>query len=169
MNEWWAEQLALRYRTSCRWSAVIYPTIPLGDGGAQPDRISLCFPGTYGVRIKTLRSVYMDLGGELGEQGFRWIFVLQNHGSPMHNLALDQAGDYFSDTYHGVMINLFGLEPPGTSDPVLPSESEKEAGIDIHSGTSETSRILFIKPDLVDPAYRSARPLIEPIRPHSQA
>ena len=60
---------------------------------------STVFPGTYAIRSSTLRSVFMDLASELGEQGFRWIFVVHGHGAPNHNRMLDQAGDYFHDTY----------------------------------------------------------------------
>jgi creatinine amidohydrolase/Fe(II)-dependent formamide hydrolase-like protein len=159
MNEWWAERLAEEIVKRPGWTAVIYPTIPIGDGGANEIGSKFVFPGTYGVRLKTLRAVYMDLGTELGEQGFRWVFVLQNHGSPLHNLVLDQAGDFFHDTYGGQMVNLFGLEPPGSeNESQVAPEFKAENGIDIHSGLSETSRILFIKPRLVDPAYASAKP-----------
>jgi creatinine amidohydrolase len=57
----------------------------------------------------------MDLATELGEQGFRWVFVVHAHGSPFHNLVLDQAGDYFRDTYGGRMVHLRGLKPTGTA------------------------------------------------------
>ena len=30
--------------------------------------------------MATLRAVYMDLANELGEQGFRWVFLVHNHG-----------------------------------------------------------------------------------------
>ncbi len=159
MNEWWADRLAEAVAKRPGWSAVIYPTIPLGDGGANEIGFKYSFAGTYGVRVKTLRAVYMDLGTELGNQGFRWIFVIQNHGSSLHNLALDQAGDFFHDTYGGQMINLFGLEPTGSEDEAPPAaEFVKESGIDIHAGLSETSRILFIRPNLVDVAYSTAKP-----------
>ncbi|MEO6654585.1 MAG: creatininase family protein [Pyrinomonadaceae bacterium] len=159
MNEWWADRLAEAVVKRSGWTAVIYPTIPLGDGGANEIGFKYTFPGTYGVRLKTLRSVYMDLGTELGEQGFRWMFIIQNHGSPLHNFALDQAGDFFHDTYGGQMVNLFGLEPVGSEDEASPAaEFVKENGIDIHAGLSETSRILFIRPNLVDAAYSTATP-----------
>ena len=160
MNEWWSERLAEQVASQPGWAAVLFPTIPLGDGGANEIGFRYVFPGTYGVRVKTLRSVYMDLGSELGEQGFKWILVVQSHGSPMHNLALDQASEYFRDTYRGgVMVNLFGLVFADSADPDLPAELRKENGIDIHSGASETSRIIFLKPNLVDVAYRRATPI----------
>lgn len=99
----------------------------------------------------------MDLATELGEQGFRWIFVLQNHGSPVHNLMIDQAGDYFHDTYGGQMVNLTGLEPPNPPPPPpLSEEVQRVSGIDVHAGLSETSRILFIRPGLVHPGFAQA-------------
>lgn len=156
MNEWWTERLAEAIAARPGWSVVIFPMVPLGDGGANEIGHKYVFPGSYGVRVKTLRAVYMDFANELGEQGFRWVFVIQNHGSPLHNLALDQAGDYFRDTYNGRMVNLFGLEPAAAANE--PKVSEKENGIDIHAGASETSRMLFIKPGLVDMAYKNAKP-----------
>ncbi len=159
MNDWWAQRIAEEIVKRPGWTAVIYPTIPIGDGGANEIGFKYVFPGTYGARLKTLRAIYMDLGSELGEQGFRWIFILQNHGSPMHNFVLDQAGDYFHDTYGGQMVNLFGLEPAGSeNENGVAAALKAENGIDIHAGASETSRILFIRPDLVDPGFTNARP-----------
>lgn len=159
MNEWWSKRLAAEVGKRPGWKAVVFPMIPLGDGGANEIGFKYVFPGSYGIRINTLRSVYMDLGTELGEQGFKWVFVVSSHGSPMHNLALDQAGDYFHDTYGGQMINLFGIVFGDSPDPELPGSLQKENGIDIHSGASETSRILFLKPNLVDAAYRRSAPI----------
>lgn len=50
----------------------------------------------------------MDLATELGEQGFRWIFVVHLHGGAPHNQALNQASEYFEDTQKGNMVNLTG-------------------------------------------------------------
>jgi len=64
--------------------------------------------------MATLRAIYMDLASELGDQGFRWIFLVHNHGAPNHHQALNQASDYFHDTYGGTMVHLFGLKLPET-------------------------------------------------------
>ncbi len=103
-----------------------------------------------------------------GEQGFRRIFIMHGHGSPYHNLMLDQAGDYFRDTYNGRMVNLHGLEPTAEQLSKLKltvlnlklSESEKkENGLfDVHAGLDETSRLMFLRPDLVSAAYRTLPP-----------
>jgi creatinine amidohydrolase/Fe(II)-dependent formamide hydrolase-like protein len=64
------------------WTVVVFPQIPLGHNGANAIGSKYSFPGTYTVRHETLRAVYMDLSSEFGEQGFRWIFIIHNHGEP---------------------------------------------------------------------------------------
>lgn len=158
MNCWWTERLGEALARD-GWTVLVFPMLPLGDGGANEIGRKYHFPGSYGIRVATLRAVYMDLATELGEQGFRRIFVLQNHGSPIHNLVLDQAGDYFHDTYGGQMVNLTGLQPENTPPPPALDESTAEVnGIDIHAGLSESSRILFLRPDLVSARIAHAKP-----------
>ncbi len=144
------------------WSVLMFPTVPLGTGGANEIGYKNVFSGSYGVRASTLRAVFMDLATQLGDQGFRRVFVVHGHGSPLHNQALDQAGDYFRDTFGGRMVNLDGLEPKPTTDlppsPILTEKEREENGLDIHAGMSELSRILYIRPDLVDSDYKTARP-----------
>ena len=59
-----------------------------GQGGANVIGGKHSFPGSYNVRSETLRAVYMDLADAFGAQGFRWILVVDDHGSPNHNRAL---------------------------------------------------------------------------------
>jgi hypothetical protein len=61
--------------------------------------------------MATLRAIYMDLGNDLGDQGFRWIFLVHNHGAPNNHRAPNQASDYFHYVYGGTMVHLFGLKP----------------------------------------------------------
>lgn len=104
------------------WHVLIFPTIPLGTGGANEIGGRMTFPGSYGVRFETLRAVYLDLATSLGDGGFRNIFVLQDHGSPLHNRALDEAGAYFRDAFGGRFVNLTGLEPePPPNAPPAPA------------------------------------------------
>ena len=65
------------------------------------------------MRSATLRAVFMDLVTDVGEQGFKWGFILSLHGAPPHNRALDEAARYFSDTYGGHMVHLTGLVSVG--------------------------------------------------------
>ena len=145
------------------WTVVVFPQIPLGFGGANNIGSKYVFPGSYTVRKATLRAVYMDLGSELGEQGFRWIFLVHNHGDPQNNRALDEAGDFFHDVYGGHMVHLFGLQPVmdccGTPDKLLAPAERSEEGFTVHAGVEEHSQILFLRPDLVAAGYRKAAPI----------
>jgi creatinine amidohydrolase/Fe(II)-dependent formamide hydrolase-like protein len=142
---------------------LVFPLIPLSSGGANEIGGKFSFSGTYAIRTSTLRAIFMDLATELGEQGFRWIFIVHAHGSPNHNFALDQAGDYFHDFYDGHMVNLFGLilpELPGVVQALMTNEQYEEDGmISVHAGMRETSEMLFLQRELVDAAYKSAPPL----------
>ncbi len=167
-NEWLTEKLAEAIVERPGWSVLVFPILPLGHAGGNEIGGKYIFPGTYSIRRTTLRAIFMDLAAELGEQGFRRIFVMHGHGSPFHNLMLDQAGDYFRDTYGGKMVNLHGLEPGpeqlsklklAPSDLKLSeSESRENGSFDVHAGFEETSRLLFLRPDLVDPGYRTLPP-----------
>jgi len=139
------------------WTALVLPTIPLGVGGANELGGHFSFPGTYAVRSSTLRAVFVDLASDLGEQGFKWIFVVHLHGAPSQHRALEDAGDYFHDTYGGRMVHLYGLMPVLTAGaPRLTPAEAAENGMDMHAGRAETSDILFIRPDLVSPGFRTA-------------
>ncbi len=159
MNEWWTEQLAEAIVSRPGWSVMIFPTIPLGQSGANDIGYKPVFPGTYAVRASTLRAVFMDLASELGEQGFKWIFVMHAHGSPEHNLMLDQAGDYFRDTYKGKMVNLAGLlARPATPGPAVTEAVRKEDGtFEVHAGMSEMSRLLFLRRDLIPMTFLNSK------------
>lgn len=159
-NESTAEELARLVAARPGWTALMFPTIPLGVGGANELGGHFSFPGTYAVRSTTLRAVFVDLASELGEQGFKWIFVVHLHGAPSQHRALDDAGEYFRHTYGGRMVHLYGLMPViAAGAPSLGPDEAAENGLDMHGGRAETSDILFIRPDLVAPGYKTARPL----------
>ncbi len=161
-NEMLTKDLANAIVARPDWKVLVFPLIPLSSGGANEIGGKFSFSGTYAIRTSTLRAVFMDLATELGEQDFRWIFIVHAHGAPNHNLALDQAGDYFHDFYDGIMVNLFGLilpELPEVVQALMTNEQHEEDGmISVHAGMRETSEILFLQPKLVDAAYKSAPP-----------
>lgn len=161
MNERLKRDLADAIVARPGWQVLIFPLIPLGTDGANYIGGKQTFPGSYTVRSATLRAVFMDLATVLGEQGFRWILVIHLHGAPNHHRALDQAGDYFHDLFGGQMVNLCGLAMRSLRDAESELVTEKERdedGLSLHAGLSETSRILFLRPDLVSPAYKDALP-----------
>lgn len=146
------------------WTALVFPQIPLGSSGANEIGGRFVFPGTYVVRNETLRGAYMDLADQLGAAGFHWILVVHLHGAPLQNRMLDDAGDYFQDTYGGRMVHLYGLlrvqEAWGRGVARLAPELARAEGRCPHVCIDETSVMLFLRPDLVDPAFRQASPLV---------
>jgi len=142
------------------WTVVVFPQIPIGNDPANTIGGRTTFPGSYGVRMATLRAMYMDLATDLGEQGFRWIFLVHDHGAPNHHKALNQASEYFHDTYGGTMVHLFGLKAVflccGTKDEYLSKEARAEEGFTVHAGADETSQLFYLRPDLIAPDFTSA-------------
>lgn len=156
-NEAATEELARAVAARPGWTALVFPTIPLGVGGANELGGHFSFPGTYAVRSTTLRAVFVDLASELGDQGFKWIFVVHLHGALAHHRALEEAGEFFRDTYGGRMVNLYGLMPViAAGAPSLDPAEAAENGWDVHAGRAETSDILYLRPDLVAPGHRTA-------------
>ena len=151
-------------RTLPDWQVVLMPTINYGSSGANQIGNVAIHPGTYALRQSTLRALVADVGSQLAQNGFKWIFVLNGHGAPTHHMAVNDACDFVSDVFAATMLNVSALF---TADPDIQKEGDAIAarhysaadlqsfGRDQHAGVSETSGVLFIRPDLVDPAYRS--------------
>jgi creatinine amidohydrolase/Fe(II)-dependent formamide hydrolase-like protein len=142
------------------WTVLVFPPVSAGASGSNEIGRRFVFPGTYAIRPSTLRSAFVDLASELGEQGFRWIFVVHVHGSPLHIGALDDAGDFFHDTYGGTMVNLWGLLPVlggwgGAMSVMTPAEKAAD-GLSLHAGMDEHSLMLYLRPDLVARDFRTA-------------
>src|SRR6185369_14272861 len=143
------------------WTVLLFPQIPFGSTGSNEIGGQFSFPGTYTVRPSTLRAVFMDLASELGDQGFRWIMVVHVHGAPLHIRAIDEAGDFFHDTYGGRMINLWDLVPviSGWGNAMVSAMTDaekKEDGASLHGGMDEHSLMLHLNPQLVSPGYKTA-------------
>ena len=87
-------------------------------------------------------------------------FFLHGHGAPKHMAALDQAAEYFNDTYGGAMVNLLGLRSFGAcfeaGKDLLTAEQQREDGFTVHAGAEEHSLILYLRPALVPAAIRNA-------------
>ena len=143
------------------WKVLVFPVIPLGVSAANEIGGKYTFDGSYTVRSATLRAVVMDLATELGEGGFRKILVVHFHLAPNQSRVLDQAADYFGDTYGGQMVHLVGLMPViasyvGAAQKATEAE-RAENGFGVHGDLVETSLGLFLRPDLVAAGHVNAR------------
>lgn len=158
MNEALTLEIANSIIKRPNWKVLIFPIIPLGTGGANEIGRKYSFSGTYAIRQNTLRAIFMDLGSELGNQGFKKIFVVHMHGSANHNQAIDQAGEFFKETYDGNMINIWNLAFRFSPD-LKNDEEKKEDGLGYHAGMNETSMLYYLKPEIMNIAFKKAIPV----------
>jgi creatinine amidohydrolase len=136
----------------------------LGSGAFDVRAGRTGFAGSLGVRASTVQAVFTDLAENLGQQGFRRIFIINGHADANHDRALDLAGDYFTASFGGMMVHLLGrrgchidgLDAPPIS---LFNATAMTADADSpHAGALETSRYWWLRPDGVDSlALRAAR------------
>ena len=146
------------------WNVVMMPSINYGQSGANQLGDMPVHPGTYSIRQSTLRSLVADVGGQIAQNGFKWIFVLNGHGAPTHNIAINEACDFVSETFRVTMLHVTGLF---RADAAIQSRGEKmnarffsaaeiaSFGLDVHAGVGETSGMLAVRPDLVRPNFKS--------------
>ena len=140
------------------WSVVVLPTVPLGSGAFDRKAGRSGFNGSLAVRASTLQAVFTDLADNLGQQGFRFVFVVNGHGDANHDRALDLAGDFFTVSYRGFMVHLLGrrgCQADGLEPPPITTFSATAMTADAdspHGGAMETSRVWWLRPDLVDSA-----------------
>jgi creatinine amidohydrolase len=146
------------------WNVVVMPPINYGQAGANVLGDRLAHPGTHAIRQSTLRSLVADLGGQIAQNGFKWIFVMNGHGAPTHNIAINEACDFVSETFRVTMLHLTGLF---RADAGIQSRGEKinakyfsaaelsTFGMDVHAGVDETSGMLAVRPDLVRSNYKT--------------
>jgi creatinine amidohydrolase len=146
------------------WNVVMMPPINYGHGGANQLGDMLVHPGTYGIRQSTLRSLVADLGRQIAQNGFKWIFVLNGHGAPTHNIAINEACDFVSETFDVTMLHVTALfradaaiqSSRGRINAKYFSAAELSSfGMDVHAGVGETSAMLAVRRDLVRSSYKT--------------
>jgi creatinine amidohydrolase len=145
------------------WNVVLMPPLHYGEGGANEMGGIFVHPGTYGIRQSTLRSVVADIGAQVAQNGFKWIFVLTGHAPPHHSIAINDACDFVTESFRVTMLHISGHF---RADAEVQSQGRRVAarhfsaaeiasfGRDVHAGVSETSVTLAIRPALVDSGYK---------------
>jgi creatinine amidohydrolase len=151
------------------WSVVLAPTLHLGT-------FTFNGVGTIRVRQRVVRDAVVDYGRSLARWGFRYVLVANGHGGPGHLVALEEAADLVSRRHSITMASLTGrlawqflrggfLERIEQALGRPLSEAERRAfAEDAHGGLWETSVMLWLRPDLVDPGFRDLPPARYPLR-----
>ncbi len=157
-------------RTLPDWNVVLMPSLNYGNSGANHIGRMFVHPGTYEIRRSTLRSLIADIGGQAAQNGFKWIFVLNGHSGPGHNISINDACDFVSETFGVTMLHVTALF---RADPALQARGQKIAaqhfsaaelssfGIDAHAGVGETSGMLAV----TGPVRRRPKPPRHTVRP----
>jgi creatinine amidohydrolase len=88
------------------WNIVLMPAVNYGSSGVNQVGDIAIHPGTYGIRQSTLRSLVADIGGQIAQNRFKWVFVMNGHGAPTHHAAVNEACDFVSETFKATMLNV---------------------------------------------------------------
>lgn len=120
-------------------------------------------PGSLSFRPSTIISVVEDLGRSLAAQGFRNVFVSNFHGSPRHFLAVETACDRVARAtgiqmlcIFSAMLTRLGLQGSelGCVLGHIDGVSAEDFAADTHGGLVETSQLLALHPEWIDPDYK---------------
>jgi creatinine amidohydrolase len=131
--------------------------------------------GTIGVRQRVVRDAVVDYGRALARAGFRYLLVVSGHAGPGHLVALEEAAAIVSRRHRVAMASFTGHMAweflRGRYLPRMEAalgrpfslEERRAFGDDAHGGWWETSLMLLLRPDLVDPGYRELPPARYPL------
>jgi creatinine amidohydrolase len=155
------------------WNVVEMPPLTIGSDVFNA-------PGSLRVRPRAVRAVVIDQLSSLARHGFRYFLISNAHGGPRHVVALEEAVGIVSRR-HGVRaVSLSGqliwkfllgaYWPQIVEHPSLTAEEEEALTEDAHAGMWETSMMLKLKAELVDPSHKQLKPftagLIGRLRPN---
>ena len=173
-GEYFADELSRRFLEKYPdWNIVKIPSLPVGS-------FAFDAAGTLIVRPKIIRGLLIDCLSSLAKYEFKYFMISNAHGGPTHIVALEEAArivskrygaKVFSFTGHIAWEFLRGKYWPAIRERLSLTKDEAEAlKDDAHAGQWETSMMLKLRPDLVDPEYRNLNPftvrLIEKIQPN---
>jgi len=119
--------------------------------------------GSLMFKSSTIVKVLADLGRTLAKQGFKNIWVTSFHGGPRHFVPIEVAADITNRKYGARMVSLFSLLvkklTEGTSQlghvlGELDGLTPEELDGDTHAGAIETSMLMHLLGECVDPVYK---------------
>lgn len=117
--------------------ALLYPTLPITNN-ANFRR----FPFSLRIGIRTLMSVIVDIVTQCGEDGIRKVVIVNGHGG--NPAAIDAALREIAGMDNMPFVCWTGgIAPEGFVNPIEHASD--------HGGESETSRMMWIRPELVRP------------------
>ena len=123
--------------------ATFLPLMPIGKSNEHQ-----AFPGTLTLSAETLIRLWTEIGESVGRAGIRRLVIANSHGGQpqiMDIVARDLR------VRLGMLVVTFSYGALGRPSGLFP-DSERRHGI--HGGSSETSMMLHLRPDLVRDSER---------------
>lgn len=121
---------------------------------------ALPVPGSLSVPAPHLQGTLTAYGNGLAKQGFRYMFIADNHGGPRHQMAIECAARNLWRRHKFYLIDPFGLDfrHMVQHDPEFMSRTGLGPGLcgddaDSHAGANETSLMLAGCPEHVHSSY----------------
>jgi creatinine amidohydrolase len=123
--------------------AIFLPMMPIGKSNEHQ-----AFPGTLTLSAETLIRLWTEIGESVARAGIRKLVIANSHGGQPQIMDIVARDLRVRLGMFVVTLSYGGLgRPPG-----LFPDSEMRHGI--HGGSSETSMMLYLRPDLVRDAER---------------
>lgn len=143
------------------WNVVGMPPLIVGSYAFEA-------VGTVTVAARTIRKLLVDYLSSIARYGFSYFLISNAHGGPTHIVALEEAARIVSKRYGARVISFGGhmiweflrgnywseIEKRISTEP----QDLKALQQDAHAGQWETSMMLKLRPDLVDPTYKTLTP-----------
>ena len=127
-------------RAAERTGAHLAPALPYGVCRSTRNH-----PGTVGLTTATLRAVAVDLVRDFYRHGMRSFVLISGHAGKTHVLTLVDAGEQLLEELPDIRVSVISeyneIQEAG--------RGIVEARDDSHAGEIETSRVLFLRPELV--------------------
>ena len=131
---------AVAMRVAEKFGALVCPTVKYGECISTRN-----FPGTLSISSKTVRHLAYDIISELARNGIDKIMILTGHAGSAHMAALKEGAMGVVEKNERLKIML--LSDYDLAYQLLGKEFPASDG---HGGLIETSRILNIRPELVN-------------------
>lgn len=123
-----------------RAGVFVAPAIPYGVCRSTRNH-----PGTVGITTSVLRALILDLGRDFFRQGLRNILFISGHAGKTHLMTILDAAEELLETLPGLQAAVVSEY----NEIVREGRALIDTEDDSHAGEVETSRLLFLHPDLV--------------------
>jgi creatinine amidohydrolase len=117
---------------------IFLPMLPIGKSNEH-----ISFPGTLTLSAETLIRLWTEVGESVARAGIRKLVLLNSHGGQPQIMDIVARDLRVRLKMFVVTLSYWGVgRPPG----LFPPEEQAHG---IHGGSSETSIMLYLRPDLV--------------------